>query len=151
MTQRGWVTVRWAMRVVGVALIAFVVLTAVYAQLAAPTIVEGGVVISASDTDDRYLVANTLATDCVFTGDDGSEQRVGTQPLGRSFLQGTTFTPPGRPGMLTCDRELRVMSGVAATLAQVAEHEFLVAFPGVLLVAIAQVVRPHTDRKTRRS
>ncbi|GAA5105248.1 hypothetical protein [Haloechinothrix salitolerans] len=151
MTQRGWMAVRWAMRLVGAVLIAFVILTGVYGQFAAPTMGEGGVAMTQGDTADRYLVADTFATDCVFTGKDGGEVRLGTQPLGRSFLKGTTFSPPGVAGTLTCDRELRVMSGGAAKLAQVAEHEFLVAFPGVLLIAIAQVVGPRRERKTRRS
>lgn len=151
MTPRGWVATRWAMRLVGVALIAFVILTGVYGQFAAPTIGENGVTIMQGDTADRYLVADTLATNCVFTGKDGAEERLGTQPFGRSFLKGTTFSPSGAAGTLICDRELRVMSGGAAKLAQVAEHEFLVAFPGVLLIAIAQVVGPRRERKTRRS
>lgn len=151
MTQRGWVAARWAMRVVGGALIAFVVLTAVYAQFAAPTIGESGVTITQGDTADRYLVADALATDCVFTGKDGAEVRFSTQPSSRSFLRGTTFSPPGDAGTLACDRELRVMSGGAAKLAQIAEHEFLVGFPGVLLIAIAQVVGPRREREPRQS
>ncbi|WP_170220763.1 hypothetical protein [Amycolatopsis cihanbeyliensis] len=138
------------MRVLGVALIAFLVLTAAYARLAAPMVGAGGVAIPRGDTSDRYLVADRLATNCVFTGEGGSAQRFGTEPRGRSFLQGTTFTPPDRVGTLTCDRELRMMSGGAARLAQVAEHEFLIAFPGVVLVAIAQVIGPRRERKTRR-
>ncbi len=151
MTQHGWVATRWTMRVVGGALIAFAVLTAVYAQFAAPTIGKGGVTITQGDTADRYLVADALATNCVFTGKDGAEERLSTQPSSRSFLKGTTFSPPGDAGTLTCDRELRVMSGGAAKLAQVAEHEFLVGFPGVLLIASAQVLGPRRERKTRQS
>lgn len=130
------------MSVAGVALIAFVVLTAGYARLAAPTVGESGAAISRGDTENRYLAADVLATHCVFTGEDGSEQWVDTEPRGRSFLQGTTFTPPGQAGTLACDRELRVMSGGAARLAQVAEHEFLIAFPGVVLVAMTLALRP---------
>ncbi len=151
MSQRGWVAARWAMRVVGGALITFVVLTAVYAQFAASTIGEGGVVITQGDTTDRYLVADALATNCVFTGKDGAEERLSTQPSSRSFLRGTTFSPPGAAGTLTCDRELQVMSGGGAKLAQVAEHEFLVGFPGVLLIAVAQVIGPRREREARQS
>ncbi|MPY96834.1 MAG: hypothetical protein GEU97_02345 [Actinophytocola sp.] len=64
---------------------------------------------------------------------------------------GGWLSPPGAAGTLTCDRELRVMSGGAAQLAQIAEHEFLVAFPGILLIAIAQVIGPRRERKTRQS
>ncbi len=151
MTQRGGVALRSGLRVIGVGLIAFVVLTAVYAQFAAPTVDENGVTISQGDAGDRYLVASGLATNCVFTGENGSEQRLSTQPTSRAFLKGTTFSPLGRAGTLTCERDLRVVSGVAAKLAQIAEHEFLIAFPGVLLVAIAQVVGPRTDGRRRRS
>lgn len=151
MTQRGGMALRWALRVIGVSAIAFVTLTAVYAQFMAPTVDENGVTISQEDTADRYLVASGLATNCLFTGENSTEQRHSTQPTSRSLLEGTTFSPPGQAGTLTCERELRVVSGVAAKLAQVAEHEFLIAFPGVLLVAIAQVVGPPTRGRARRS
>lgn len=151
MTQRGRIAVRWAMFVVGVALIAFVVLTAVYARTAAPTVGESGLGISQGDTDDRYIVADRVPTDCVFTGKDGIAQRLSTESRGRSFIHGVTFSPRGQAGTLTCERELRVVSGGVARLAEVAENEFLIVFPGAVLVAVAQVMGRRGGRKTRRS
>lgn len=151
MTHRGRMVVRWAMRLVGVALIGFVVLTAVYARTAAPTVGESGLSISQGDTDDRYIVATRVPTDCLFTGEDGTQQRLGTESRGSSFIRGVVFSPQGQAGTLTCESELRVVSGGTARLAEIAEHDFLIMFPGVLLVAVAQVMGPRGGRKTRRS
>lgn len=149
MTQRGWMTLRWAMRLVGAALIAFVILTAVYARTVAPMVGESGLRISQGDTDHRYIVATRVPTNCVFTGEDGTEQRLGTESRGSSFIQGVTFSPRGQAGTLTCERELRLVSGGTARLAEVAEHEFLIMLPGVVLIAVAQVVGPRRERRTR--
>lgn len=149
MTERQLTLLRWAMRVVGVGLIAFVVLVAVYARLVAPS-VGHGVRIAAGDTDDRYLVSDVQAASCVFAAEDGPNQTIRTEPRARSFIKGVSFTPSSGGGVLTCDQDIRVATGTMASLSQVAEHEFLVAFPGVLLVAGAQVVRPRREPKPRR-
>ncbi len=151
MTQRGRMVVRWAMLVVGGALIGFVILTAVYARTAAPVVGVSGLSISQGDTNDRYIVATRVPTDCVFTGEDGTKQRLGTESRGSPFIQGVTFSPRGQAGTLTCERELRVVAGGTARLAEVAEHEFLIVFPGVVLIAVAQVVGPRRERRTRQS
>jgi len=147
--KRQSVSVQWAMIVVGVVLIGFVLLTAAYARLAAPSVGETGTSIPEGDTDKRYFVSNGLATNCAFTTTHGSEQTIHTEELGRSFLQGATFTPPGQPGTLTCDRDTRVVTGGVARLAAVAENEFLIAFPGVVLIAVARVMAPRHERGRR--
>lgn len=139
------------MRVVGTMLIAFVILIAIYARFATPTVNETGIRIAQSDTRARYLVSNVFATDCVFTPRDGTEQPIRTEPQGRAFLRGTTFQPPGQGGNLSCERDTRIVTGRMALAAQVAEHEFLIAFPGVLLVAVAHVVRPRRESKRHRT
>lgn len=149
MTERRLTMLRWTMRVVGVGLIAFVVLMAVYARLAAPP-VGAGVRIAADDTGDRYLASDVQAASCVFAAEDGPDQTIRTEPRARSFLKGVAFTPSSGGGVLTCDQDIRVATGLMASLSQVAEREFLVAFPGVLLVAGAQVVRPRREPKPRR-
>lgn len=90
----------------------------------------------------------------MYLAGDGPSLELPVDRRGRAFIRGTGFTPSSAGGVLTCDRNLRVVSGAMARLSRIAEHEFLVAFPGVVLLASAQVVRPrkrdpefgHTDR-----
>lgn len=139
------------MRVVGTMLIAFVILMAIYARFATPTVNETGIRIAQSDTRARYLVSNSMATDCVFTPRNGAAQPLYTEPDGRAFLRGTPFRPPGQGGNLSCEQETHIVTGRMALAAQVAEHEFLIAFPGVVLVAVARVVRPRRESTRHRT
>lgn len=138
---------RWTMRIVGGAAIAFVLLAMAYVRLGAPPVGDG-VLIAKGDTEMRYLVVKASNANCQFTAAGQRARPIATEPLGRDLVDGVVFTPSHNGGVLTCQQDARVATGTMASFLRIADHDFLIGFPGALLVASAQVVRPHRGRRS---
>lgn len=138
-------TLRWAMRVVGVVLIAVTVGVALYARFGGEDVGDGLVVSAGVD---HYLVATGSVAHCEAAG-----ERLEIPPLGqREILDGVRIEPDSDK-LLTCEGgDVTVTRGSALVLYPVAEYDFVPVIVGAALIVIARFMRPprrHPKRAER--
>lgn len=132
--------VRWAMLVVGAALIVATLAVTAYARFGGTDIPDKGLQVRSGTT--YYLTASGSVAHC-----DAAGQRLDLAPIGARELLDGIRVEPAADGRLTCSGgDVTATHGPALALYPVAEYDFVPVLAGAALLVLARFVRPARRR-----
>ncbi len=137
----------WAMRLIGIALIAATLAVAGYARFAGQQ-VAGGIDLPQGKS---YLASSGPVAHCTMHNDSSAGKRVEVPVLGaRELLDGTRIEAPAGGTRLSCvGGDVSVTSG-AVLVYRLAEYDFVPVIAGAVLIVFARFLRPARRRSSQR-